>query len=134
MIINKNIFAIIIDNTALNKWKNKVKRINNEYHHYFVWYSFRVSGISINDSNYQILRCSNNLIYSYRDIRSYSIRYNYINNHCITYCCVCRNNHPKSILYDRVEIEVPNNYHYSSGLNHPNGYKKSFIDEMKKNE
>jgi len=29
--INKNILHIIIDNTALNQWKNKVSNINKEY-------------------------------------------------------------------------------------------------------
>jgi len=35
MIINKNIWNIILDKLALNKWKNQVKNINQEYVYFF---------------------------------------------------------------------------------------------------
>jgi len=30
--INKNILHIIVDNVALQRWKNMISKINNEYH------------------------------------------------------------------------------------------------------
>ena len=34
--INYNILGKLIDKVALNKWKNRVTRINQEYHNLFI--------------------------------------------------------------------------------------------------
>jgi len=113
--INKNIMKIIMDkkelNEALNEWKNKVKKINEEYHYYFEW----------NDEielRYWFGSCGHNTVYSYR----MNSRYQDIHNSLINKCSQCGTNHP--VASQNKVGTISKNHYYSSGMNDPNGYKK----------
>jgi len=113
MSINKNIMKIIMYKMALNKWKNKVKKINGEYHHYFEWTEY----LSLNSNNYHPNR--NYIVYSYRKIEGPCTIWN-----CkIRKCSQCDKYHP-SIFGHELKYQIPEKYCYSSGMNHRNGYKK----------
>jgi len=99
--INKNILHIIIDNTALNKWKNKVSKINKQYKqqlfyldNYVIcdwfYFNFRYLHEIINCDRWEIYHCS------YQRSRKIYTTGKYL----------------------------PKYYVYSSGSQNPRGYKK----------
>jgi len=123
MRINKNIMKKIMDKMALNKWKNKVKKINGEYNHYFEWNGY----LSLNSNNFHQNR--NYIVYSYRENEGPGSIWN-----CkIRKCSYCDKYHPSVFGYS-LECQFPEKYFYSSGMNHRNGYKKKLNKNIKSSE
>jgi len=113
MTINKNIMKKIMDNVALNEWKNKVKDINGEYHHYFKWNEC----LTLNISNYP--ECGKYPLYTHRHYMDGSS----IWSGKIIKCPLCDKYHP-SVIGNVIKSKIPEKYYFSSGLNHRRGYKK----------
>jgi len=123
MIINKNILKIIVYKVVLNKWKNKVKRINDEYHKYFiVWEHIGIfDGIVYSDDECNL---SEFYLYSFSFSGKHRKYNDEIWNHNIEECIDCCNYHPKCCdsPVDAV-AKIPKRYLYSSGFENKNGYK-----------
>jgi len=114
MSVNKNIMKKIMDNVALNEWKNKVKKINGEYYRIYI-YLFDNLRLNIENS-------CNHVISSHYDLYHFKYRPdNQIFHHNICKCILCNGIYIKTI-HD-VYI-LPKNYDYTSGMDDPNGYKK----------
>jgi len=127
MTINKNIFKIIIDQSALIRWKNKVKNINKEYHHIYLY----EGDITLND-NQKICRCNDSedddsllCLYQYRSSRIDGD----VNHHKIIKCNKC-----DGIYNETIEVcKLPKNYCYTSCLDSIEGYKACHYWYFRKN-
>jgi len=117
MIINKNIFAKIIDNISLNKWKNKVKRINDEYHCTYSYIDERI--MSKDNSRCCCSGSGSFTIYQYRT-KNLNNYFDYV---------ICNNTKKKcnkcnKIIYGYRKVSnISIKHHYSSGFDNLNGYK-----------
>jgi len=82
--------------------------------HYFEW----TRHLSLNSNNYHQL--VNYSVYSYRQNHISSKIWN-----CkIRICSLCDKYHP-SVFGHELKYQIPEKYRYTSGMNHPNGYKKN---------
>jgi len=123
--MNYNIFAKIIDNSALNQWKNKVKNINKEYHYYFKWHEFwAFLYVEFNNKFFPTCIIRPEVMYSYRRLRRGGINVKEIKTYRIIECKCCKKYHPLRIKKD-ILPKISKKYYYSSGLDDETGYKKN---------
>jgi len=106
MTINKNILNIIMSTVALNQWKSRMKLINIKYLKKFEYSNY--------DSCVEyVCKCGFFFRFHWRDIGNVGNIYNYR----------LKKTHNRLSHAIRT-IKIPKKYWYTSGQNHPNGYKK----------
>jgi len=119
MLVNKNIFAKIVDIIALIKWKNMVKNISIEYQNKYK-YIHNMIEMGVNNckcsapSSFHAYNYRNELFDNY-DTQGNSDLYKNVQKKCKKCDRI-------NYAYKKIS-KIPKKYYYSSGLNHPNGYK-----------
>jgi len=110
--INYNIFKKIIDRVAINRWINKVKKINKEYKKIYNY-----------DDYFNILYGIKCICIKKSEERRKKItmlgRYLvYVGEVIICIKCGYLHKSTRTIIINK-------KYHYTSGMDHPKGYKKN---------
>jgi len=103
--INYNIFKIIVDKVVVNKWKNKIKMMNQEYKKIY-YYDYAIFG--------NTCKC---YIGMDKQIMLYDRRTIFIGE--LKQCSECG-----YLIEYEGQQNVSSKYHYTSGMNDPKAYKK----------
>jgi len=106
MIINKNIWNIILDKVALNRWKNQVKNINLQYHTIFFWMGeicFWIIGMRSSGNFINVCyNCHMNNTNKYDRMRCYLTGDLHVKHLTIKKCIIC--NHNNCVMFKYYEF------------------------------